>query len=218
MRESSLSQNLNQLLERNEQAPLTLGQIFDRVGDKGFGLLLLTLSLPSALPVPAPGYSTPFGILLLILALQMMLGRTTPWLPAWARRRCIPEQLAHTMLGAAARFFARVEHLIRPRFEWCSTRLGHFVLGTLVALMAMLMILPIPLTNTAPAMVIFLIGVSLTEDDGAFALASTLAALCAAALYALVLWLFVLFMERFSWEERDQFKQFFKDWLRQRLG
>ncbi len=218
MSESKLSTDLNHLLAKRSDTPLTLGDIFDRVGDKGFGLLLLVLSLPSALPVPAPGYSTPFGILLIILAFQMMMGRTSPWLPKRALQKAIPEKLARTMLGGAARFFGRVEHLVRPRFMWCSTRAGHFLLGLLVALMSVLMILPIPLTNTAPAMVIFIIGVSLTEDDGAFALAAVAAALAATALYAGVIWLFSLFLERFSWEERDQFKQWLKDWIGNRLS
>ncbi len=52
------------------------------VGPKSFGLTLLLLSLPSALPVPAPGYSTPFGIALLLVSLQIILGRQSVWLPA----------------------------------------------------------------------------------------------------------------------------------------
>jgi len=62
------------------------GEVFERIGDRGFGVLLIILSLPSALPVPAPGYSTPFGILIAVLALQMIAGRTTPWLPERAAR------------------------------------------------------------------------------------------------------------------------------------
>ena len=50
------------------------------------------------------------------------------------------------------------------------------------------MILPIPLTNTAPAMVIFIIGVAMTEDDGLGMLAACGLAVCAVLLYIGVFW------------------------------
>ena len=211
---SSLSQNLQDLLSGYSGQPIPLGDIFTRVGDKGFGILLIFLSLPSALPVPAPGYSTPFGILLAVLGLQMLVGRRTPWLPARVAQKQIPAKLGTKMLGAAVSFFDKIEHLIRPRMQWVSSRFGQAILGLLVIAMACLMILPIPLTNTAPAMVIFLIGVALAEDDGLFALLAAVAGLAAVALYALVIWMFLLFLNEFNWDEREQFK----DWLKTRLN
>ena len=78
----NLSTALAGLLAREHSAVgLTLGEVFQRIGDRGFGLLLIVLSLPSALPIPAAGYSTPFGIIIAVLALQMLAGRTSPWIP-----------------------------------------------------------------------------------------------------------------------------------------
>lgn len=66
-----------------ESAPevVTLQELLKLSGDRTFGFLLVMLSFPSALPVPAPGYSTPFGLLILLLAVQMLWGRHEPWLP-----------------------------------------------------------------------------------------------------------------------------------------
>ena len=58
-----------------------ISEVARAVGEKGFGMLLVVLSLPSALPVPAPGYSTPFGLVMALIALQMVCGRRTVWLP-----------------------------------------------------------------------------------------------------------------------------------------
>ena len=191
MPQESLSQSLNRLLETSHTENFCIGEVFDRVGDKGFGLLLVLLSLPSALPVPAPGYSTPFGLLLGILSLQMMLGQQSPWLPARARRMVIKRTVAEKVLRAGSVFFGKIEHLIRPRLSWIGGRLGLPFMGILVLIMSALMILPIPLTNTAPAMVIFLIGAGLTEDDGLVAAAACAIGVLAVLLYAGVIYLAV---------------------------
>ncbi len=189
-----LADDLKKILARdNSSSGVTLGEIFERIGDRGFGLLLLVLSLPSALPVPAPGYSTPFGILLFILALQMISGRRAPWIPARAANMGIKGKFLEGMVSFLEKFFGKVEFLIKPRLRWVGSRGGLVFLGLLVMIMAGLMILPIPLTNTAPAFVIFLIGTGLSEEDGVFCLLAAVLGVAATAVYALVLYLFFRF-------------------------
>lgn len=184
----TLSENLRALLALPGDR-LAVRTIADQVGDKGFGLLLAILSLPSALPVPAPGYSTPFGILLALLGAQMAAGRPRPWLPERALRKEVGKEFAAKVFGAATRFLRWSERVIRPRMRWINRTGGRVFLGCVVILMACLMILPIPMTNTLPAMVVFLVGVSLSEDDGLAALAAFAAGLLAAAFYAYVIYL-----------------------------
>jgi hypothetical protein len=179
----ALSADLQRVLDEHADAPISIGELRVALGDRGFGLSMLLLSLPSALPVPAPGYSTPFGIALVALAVQMIRGRTTPWLPEKIEKRMLSPKFAKRMLGAAIAFLSRIEHLVKPRGAWVQTRWGLIVPGVLVMLMGGLMILPIPGTNTAPAMTIFLIGVGMLEEDGLLISGATLLAVAAAALY-----------------------------------
>ncbi len=59
-----LSNELQRYFFEEQQPPtVTLADILLLAKERIFGFLLVILSLPSALPVPAPGYSTPFGIL-----------------------------------------------------------------------------------------------------------------------------------------------------------
>lgn len=189
MSATKLSTNLESLAAKARAGGISLGDVFDRFGEKGFGLLLVVLSLPSALPVPAPGYSTPFGIILAFLALQMMSGRSAPWAPQWARSRRFEGDRAAAIFDGGRAFFQRAERLIRPRLQWINSRRGVPLMGIVVLAMSCLMILPIPLTNTAPAMVVFLIGVGLTEDDGLFAGVAVGLGFAAVALYAGVIYL-----------------------------
>ena len=188
----SLSHCLNRLLSSQDDGEgITLDNVFSQVGDKGFGVLLVVLAIPSALPVPAAGYSTPFGVLIAILSLQMIFGRRCPWLPIRAKKMKIKRGLFKKMVHAANLFFSRVEHLIKPRMLWIGSRLGLTLMGLLVLIMACLMILPIPLTNTAPAMVIFIVGVGLSEDDGLFAGAACVLGVLAVCLYAYIIYLLI---------------------------
>lgn len=185
---TSLSQNLTAILEEAQGGDISLEAIFRGVGDKAFGVLLVILSLPSALPLPAPGYSTPLGILLAILSLQMIAFRERPSLPSFALRHKFSFAATRKFFEAAIKFLRRVEWLIHPRMKWIGRPAGRAALGWVTLIMSCLMILPIPFTNTFPAMVIFLIGVGLTEDDGLFALLSFILGLAAVALYAFVIW------------------------------
>jgi hypothetical protein len=211
MSAEKLSTTLGDLLRRqHETEELTLGEVFQRIGDRGFGLLLLLLSLPSALPIPAPGYSTPFGLLIALLALQMLAGRRMPWLPAWAAQLRLHGGFVEGMLKFSSAFFAKIEFLIRPRLRWIGSRAGLALLGGLVLIMACLMILPIPFTNTFPAFVIFLIGIGLIEEDGLFALFGAALGLLSTALYSVV----VFFLIRFGMEGVDMLKE----WIKTLLG
>lgn len=187
--QATLAQALQYSLQSQSAEGVRLRDLNQGVGQKSFGLTLLLLALPSALPVPAPGYSTPFGIALLLISLQMILGRQSVWLPASMARIRIPPKLAAKLAQAAQSFLLRSERWVRPRQVWVQTRAARAGLALIVAAMALLMTLPIPLTNTAPAMVIFLIGMALAESDGLLALFAGILGLGACGLYTIIVYL-----------------------------
>jgi hypothetical protein len=187
--QATLAQALQHSLQWKSAEGVRLRDLNQGVGQKSFGLTLLLLALPSALPVPAPGYSTPFGIALLLISLQMILGRQSVWLPASMARIRIPPKLAAKLAEAAQSFLLRSERWVRPRQVWVQTRAARAGLALIVAAMALLMTLPIPLTNTAPAMVIFLIGMALAESDGLLALFAGILGLGACGLYTIIVYL-----------------------------
>lgn len=189
---SRLSSLLRETL-RDDGSDLTIGLLIDRVGDRGFGLLLLLLSLPSALPVPAPGYSIPFGILLCIFSWQMIRGKTYPMLPRRARKTRLTADLANRMLAATAWLFKRLERIIKPRMRWVGSGKGRMLIGVLTFCMATIMFIPIPFTNSLPALVIFLLGIGLTEEDGLFTLLAYALGVLTAAFYATIITLAIIY-------------------------
>jgi hypothetical protein len=185
--ERSLAEGLREMLENASGDRVLMRQFFECFREKGFGILLMMFALPSALPVPAPGYSIPFGIILALLAGQLILGRKIPWLPEWMLRISFKRSFMEKMVPAGIAFLTRTETLVRPRFQWFSGRLLQLLSALLVIVMALFMMIPIPGTNTAPAMVIFLIGLGLSQNDGLVLCFSSLAGIGATLLTILIL-------------------------------
>lgn len=206
----SLAATLEQTLDSHDERGPSIGELTAAVGEKGFGLLLMILALPSALPVPAPGYSTPFGIAIAIIATQMLIGRQSVWLPEKIKSVRINPSLAAKMIGAASKFLRMVEHLIKPRQRWIRSQAGQAALATVIIIMACLMMLPIPLTNTFPAMVIFMIGIGLSEEDGLLAIAAFGVGLGAVILYGYIIYLVIT--------QGPEAAEDIKDWIKGLLG
>ncbi len=207
---NSLSDNLRRSLGENDGSDISLKRILENVDEQGFGLLLMVLSLPSALPIPAAGYSTPFGILFIVLGIQMLIGRHRPWLPEWAARRTMTRSFAEKAIGMATRWLGHVEKLVHPRLKWISSPFGSRFLSFVVVVMAALMTLPIPTTNTFPAAVIFLIGVGLSEKDGLFCLGACAVGVLAIALYSVIIYILIT-------QGMEGVLQF-KEWIKGLLG
>ncbi|ADU66016.1 Exopolysaccharide synthesis ExoD [Desulfurispirillum indicum S5] len=183
----SLSHDLSTLVDDPDRGTLKLQDVIEQLGSRGFGLLLLLFSFPSALPVPAPGYSIPFGALLLLLGFQLLLQRRTPWFPMFMLNWSIPTAKARNTLHRSARFFAMLERIVKPRYLWTTCSWLRPLSGGIVCTMAFLMLFPIPLTNTLPAIVIFCCGVGMSERDGLFTLAALALGILAVMLYATII-------------------------------
>lgn len=172
---------------------LSLADVLELAGARMFGFLFSLLALPSALQIPAAGYSIPFGLVMLLLAVQFMLGFTGPWLPGWIMHRPIALSRMQAFVKAGIPWIQRIERLSKPRLTpVCTSHLGRALIGCAIVLMAALMIIPIPGINTLAAMGIFVIGFGLLDDDGAISQAGLLLCLIA-AIFALSV-LYALFM------------------------
>ncbi len=146
---------------------ITLRQLLDRLDVRSFGILLAILSLPSALPVPAPGYSVPFGVALIFLGVQMVLDRDYPWFPERLLQREIKVKKDSKLVNSMTKFAAFFERFIKPRLGFVYGTHGfRRLLGAVVLACGISMCIPVPLTNTAPALGIFLIGLGSLEEDG----------------------------------------------------
>jgi hypothetical protein len=176
---AQLSRDLHRFfIEEPSTDRVTLADVLALAGERTFGFLFVLLALPSALPIPAAGYSVPFGVVMLLLSLQLIVGKKTPWLPSRVLNHQFPLEQVQGLVKAGIPWMQRIEQFSKPRLlPVCTSRTGQAVMGMAIALMAISMMIPIPGTNTLPAMGIFVTGFGLLDDDGAISLAGI--ALCA---------------------------------------
>ncbi|MEM8542562.1 MAG: exopolysaccharide biosynthesis protein [Cyanobacteria bacterium P01_H01_bin.119] len=167
---------------------VTLKDILTLAGERTFGVLFVLLSIPSALPIPAPGYSVPFGVVMLVLAIQLIIGRARPWLPQGWNRSAFDLSQVQGIVKAGIPWLRRIEKISRPRLKYICTSLpGRVIIGCAIALMSISMMVPIPATNTLPAIGIFITGFGLLDDDGAISLGGLVVCLMGATLSTLIL-------------------------------
>ncbi len=182
-----MQQTLSAIIEDvfdDTKAPSTYGAVIDEIDQHGMAVILILFALPSALPVPAAGYSTVLSIPLFIIGFRLVCGYNTLWMPAGLRGKTFrPEQFSRKLVNGMLRLIQFVERFTKPRLVSLARSQGtRVVLGILIIALACSMLLPIPGTNTAPAFGIFLIGFALLEDDGVLLLIGIAASLLAMAL------------------------------------
>jgi hypothetical protein len=184
-----LSTELHHYFFEEVQTPqVTLKEILSLAGERTFGFLFVLLSLPSALPVPAPGYSVPFGIVMLLLAVQLVMGRTRPWVPEKWKEKQFDLIAVQKVVKAGVPWLRRLEAISRPRIPYvCASLPGRIVIGIAISLMSISMMIPIPGTNTLPAMGIFVTGFGLLDDDGAISIGGLVVCVLGGTLSMLIL-------------------------------
>ncbi len=164
--ELKFSQDIDSLLKRLTKQSLTLGQILAETSERGFSLVIGLLVLPFLFPMP-PGLASVLGLGCFFLAIQMGMGRRSPWLPKRIARFRFPRTLSLQLLQNIKRVTRILEKIVRPRWlpiaesphVWRSN-------GICIAWLAILLMLPIPFTNPLPATGILLLAVATLEADG----------------------------------------------------
>ena len=196
---AKLSVELNRYFFEEERGEkVSLGDILALAGERIFGFLWVILALPSALPVPAPGYSVPFGIAMFFLAIQMIIGRDRPWLPDKMLKGSMKLETVQKFVKMGIPWVQRIENITKPRIAYLCTSLpGRVLIGCAIALMSISMMIPIPLTNTIPAIGIFVTAFGLLEDDGLICIAGLFICSLGATLTTSILVFGVVAVEKF---------------------
>jgi hypothetical protein len=160
------SQELKPLIERLSQQSLTLGELLTETPDQNFSLVMALLALPFLLPMP-PGVSTVSGGGCILLGLQMMAGRRSPWLPKKIAQLKFPRSFMKRLLTTVQWLITLLEKFVRPRLPWLVENPSVWRLnGLCICWLAFLLILPIPLTNPIPTVGILLFVFAMLEADG----------------------------------------------------
>ncbi len=167
----AISVELGALSERYRERPVPLGDVLDTLGPRASALLIVICALPFSTPISIPGLSTPFGLVILLLATRYLLG-LQPWLPGRLRRVILPGAFFTRMLAASSKLVGWLERRLEARLHFLADAHWKLRLHTsIVMVAALLLMLPLPplppFTNTLPALVAVVMTFSILKRDGA---------------------------------------------------
>jgi len=145
---------------------ITIGECLDTFREGGFSLLIMLFAAPLALPLPAVGVATVIAIPIMILSLQLMMGRATPWMPKkWAAKELSMTSI-RKVTGYIIPLLHKIEWLLKPRLTILTSNIGHKITGLACVICTISVALPIPFSNTVPSAGIVLMMIGLLERDG----------------------------------------------------
>lgn len=170
----------------------TLGDLVHSVSHKGFGFLLVILNLPTLIPASS-GFVTPFGILSMLLAGQIIAGRDEPWFPPKMLEKKVGGRI-RAFLTKIANILARMESKLRPRFRrFYGPRTFRYLIAPLIFICGLSVAIPLPGTNSIAGLAILMIGLGMLEEDGLFGLAGVLIAAVGLALAVVSIYVIVVY-------------------------
>lgn len=165
----SLAANLRPLLRRR-RARISFGDLAASVdGGHDLGPVLFVLTLPILAPLP-PCVSVVLAIPLLLVAVQIVVGRQDLWLPQWLSKRTLEQKALAKLLRRALPVIEHVEALVKPRLEVLTGIVGGRVVGLACTLIAVVLILPIPFANLVPALAMGCLSLGFARKDGSLVL------------------------------------------------
>ncbi|MFO0389618.1 MAG: exopolysaccharide biosynthesis protein [Alphaproteobacteria bacterium] len=166
---SVLLRNIMKSSEEKDQ--VSVGEFIAALGDRSFCLAVLVFSLPNSLPVPGiPGFSTITGLPITFIAMQMVLGRKSLWLPKKIAAKRFSSRGLAKMLAKAIPTVERLEKLLKPRWLPLTSSIGERFLGVLMVVLSLIIALPIPGGNFLPGLSMSLVALAMLERDGMFLL------------------------------------------------
>lgn len=181
-----LSEDLALILREFDVESVTLREVMAVLHGRGYVLLLMLLALPFATPIPLPGLSTPFGLVIALVGLRLALGQK-PWLPARLLDTKLSPRLFKKVFAAAQKILRGFEYLLRPRLLWLTASarwLQVHAIPIFFAAVMLLLPLPIPFSNVLPAFSVMLLSAGLLERDGVFIFAGYVVFFCAIAFFS----------------------------------
>jgi hypothetical protein len=163
-----LSEELERLITEFHMRSVTLRELIVVLQGRAYDLLLLLLALPFLLPIPLPGLSMAFGLVIAVIAARLTLGQR-PWLPGRLLDTQLPPKFFPVLLGSARRIIRVFEVLLKPRLLFLTASRLPQLHAFVILLASVVLLLPLPPgTNFPPAVVIVIMAGGLLERDGLF--------------------------------------------------
>ncbi|TAM94566.1 MAG: exopolysaccharide biosynthesis protein [Rhizobiaceae bacterium] len=174
---------LDGLIQRAPAGRVTMDWLLAHLRSRSFGILFLVLGVCGLIPLLSPLA----GLLLVILAFQMVRGHDGPFLPRRLGSRPIATAKLVSMLSRMVPVLRYLERFVRPRWPM-PIEITKRVIGGAVILLSLGLFVPFPLSNVPFGLNIILLSFAYLEQDGVFLSLALVTAICLLAAVLGTLW------------------------------
>ena len=173
VRSMTLYELLGKMQPRARQDTFEFAEFWDVMKKRGFGPMLALPSFIACTPIGAiPGIPSLAGGTILLIALQILLGRRHPWLPQRVKQlNCDADQLRY-IVEKVKPYAVRVDRFLVPRCFFMRQPVFRSFIALCCAGCGLVMI-PlelIPFMGLIPAFAVLIMAIGMATDDGAVAL------------------------------------------------
>jgi hypothetical protein len=162
----------------------TLRWLLAELPGRSFGIIMLILAVVAI----APGVCIVAGVLLLILAGQIIWGRSAPFFPRFITARQLPTRYLAAVMARAVPVLRRIERVIHPRWSAVLVPMRRIAAGIVILLCTLMVLAPIPFVSVVPAVSVALIALAYLEEDGLLLAVALLTALIVLAMGSFAVW------------------------------
>lgn len=162
----TFSQTLSRWLSDSRKK--TIGSMLSVFDEKSFAFIFLVMMIFPATPLPTGGITHVFEIIVILLALQILVGRKYLWLPKKLQRLELSKSTQRQVLPFLLRRIEFIERFARPRYvHILQKKWFRLQLGAVVALLTLAAFLAPPFTglDTLPSLGVVVIATGIILDD-----------------------------------------------------
>lgn len=179
----SVSATLLELVDGLPVDHFTIEWLLGRLDHRSFGIVVLVLSLAALLP----GISMVAGPLLAIPAFEMILGRSGPTFPRGVAIYPLPTASLARVVRRALPVVLFLEKIVHPRWR-VSSEVSKRAVGIAVLILSVSFLVPLPLLQIVPALLVGLMSLAYLEEDGLLLCISLLGAVVLLAIAVAATW------------------------------
>lgn len=164
-----LTEQLEQAVEGGRNPRLTVQEVIETFGPRAYGPLLFLPAFFAVAPTGGiPGVTVVAGALVILVAIQIPIGRGNLVMPARLRRLSLKRDAAERAIERARPLLRRIERVTRRRLTWLVSPPWVYVSALVcVALGAAMGLLEfIPFASAAPGAAVLSIAVGMIVCDG----------------------------------------------------
>ncbi|MBM3207127.1 MAG: exopolysaccharide biosynthesis protein, partial [Chlamydiae bacterium] len=164
----NLEDTFRLFLEKSKKGSISLERVLKILSGKGKDFIIMLLAIPFCLPVQIPGLSIPFGIVIALMGLRVLIGGNVI-LPKKISQKQIPAKTMKRVAQSGIWIIKKFKRFVRPRMEqFCHSPIFKRINGLVIIILGLVLALPLPIpfTNLIAAWTLFLLTLGLLEDDG----------------------------------------------------